>query len=278
MRPEEEAVVCANASAAMYGTATDSDGRAACEAALGMLGFNRPIWYDLPTSFQDFCAVVASSDKCHLLAFRGTKTPKDWMTDLASTPARFEWVFSGGPALGEIHSGFGHCLSDAFQRLTLPLAKADQSKPLLITGHSLGGALAALAGVCFTALHSPVPPIAAIYTFGQPRIGLRDFCESYSKLLPRKLVRFVNKCDIVPRVPFRTWDYGDYGKMIHFDSNEKPLINSAEWQSFLTQTYGGFAELVEFTLNLRTDVGDHSMTEYRRLVEQNQTALSALLR
>jgi triacylglycerol lipase len=207
------------------------------------LGFDHYIWYDLPTSFKDFYAIVASSPECHLVAFRGTKTPKDWMTDLASTPARFEWVFSGGPSLGEIHSGFGHCLADAFQRLILPLAKCDQNRPLLITGHSLGGALAALAGICFTALHSSVPPISAIYTFGQPRVGLRDFCESYSRFLPKKLIRFVNKRDIVPRVPFRAWDYSDYGQMIHFDSTEIPVINSAEWQNFLTETYGSFGEM-----------------------------------
>ena len=199
------------------------------------------------------------------------------MEDLACTPVRFDWVFNGGPAIGEIHAGFGHCLADRLAAIISALSSRDLTKPLLITGHSLGGALAALAGACFTVLGSSVPTVSAIYTFGQPRIGLHDFCNTYSRVLGDKLVRFVNKQDLVPRVPFRGWDYSDEGTMIHFDSSGTPLIQSTEWQSFLARSLQSLEDFVEIVSHVRVDVGDHSMAGYQDMVEKNQAPLAALL-
>jgi hypothetical protein len=277
MKPQEEALLCANASEAIYGTAADPVGQASSQATMEALGFSNLVWIDLTTIFKDVCAFVVSSDECHLLVFRGTKVPQDWMEDLACTPVRFDWVFTGGPAIGEIHAGFGHCLADRFGAITTALSSRDLAKPLLITGHSLGGALAALTGACFTVLGSPVPTVSAIYTFGQPRIGLHDFCNTYSRILANKLVRFVNKQDLVPRVPFRGWDYSDEGTMIHFDSSGKPLIQSPEWQGFLGRTLQSLEDFTEMITHLGVDVGDHSMAGYQDLIEQNQPALGALL-
>jgi hypothetical protein len=240
-------------------------------------GFGDFVWIDLTGVFKDICAFVATSADYHVLVFRGTKEPQDWMTDLACTPVRFEWVFDDAPAIGEIHAGFGHCLSDGFDVILAALTPRDRTKPLLITGHSLGGALAALSGACFAVLGSPVPPVSAIYTFGQPRIGLHDFCNTYSRVVAERLVRFVNKDDLVPRVPFRNWDYSDEGTMIHFDSAGTPSIESLEWRSFLSRTLQSLGDFLEIISHVRIDVGDHSMTGYRALVEQNQAALALLL-
>lgn len=277
MNPQQEALLCAQASAAIYGTMDDPAGRESSQASMETLGFSQFAWIDLTTVFQDVCAFIVSSDEYHLLVFRGTKLPQDWIEDLACTPVRFDWVFNGGPAIGEIHAGFGHCLADELNAITSALSLRDLSKPLLITGHSLGGALAALAGVCFTVFGSSVPTVSAIYTFGQPRIGLHDFCNTYSRILADKLVRFVNQEDIVPRVPFRNWDYSDVGTMIHFDSSGKPSVQSTEWQNFLARTLQSLGDFCEMIGHIRVDVGDHSMSGYLDLIEQNQATLASLL-
>jgi hypothetical protein len=277
MKPEEEALLCARASEAIYGTDTDPVGKDYSQTALAAMGFSQFVWIDLAGVFKDLCAFIVSSADYHLLVFRGTKLPQDWMTDLACTPVRFDWVFTGGPAIGEIHAGFGHCLADGLSDIITALASRDPTKPLLLTGHSLGGALAALSGACFTVLGSPVPAVSSIYTFGQPRIGLHDFCNTYSRIVSDKLVRFVNKKDLVPRVPFRNWDYSDEGTMIHFDSAGTPSVQSVEWQSFLTRTLQSLGDFFEIASHLRVDAGDHSMTGYRGLIEQNQAALGPLL-
>jgi len=242
------------------------------------LGFSNFAWIDLTTLFKDVYAFVASSDDYHILAFRGTKIPQDWIEDLACTPARFDWVFNNGPAIGEIHAGFGHSLSDALNDIQTALSARDLTKPLLITGHSLGGALAALSGACFTVLGLTAPTISAIYTFGQPRIGLHDFCNTYSRILGDKLIRFVNKQDLVPRLPFRNFDYSDEGTMIHFDSSGNPSIESPEWQNFLARSLQSFRDFAQMIENIRVDVGDHSITGYRELVAAKQAALAPLLK
>jgi len=277
MTPEAEALLCAQASEAIYGTSADPIGKDSSRTLMAAAGFDDFVWIDLAGVFKDICAFVVTSAEHHLLVFRGTKLPQDWMTDLACTPVRFEWVFTGAPAIGEIHAGFGHCLSDGYSRIIDALASRDRTKPLLITGHSLGGALAALSGACFAVLGSPVPPVSAIFTFGQPRIGLHDFCNTYSRVVAEKLVRFVNKQDLVPRVPFRNWDYSDEGTMIHFDSAGTPSIESLEWRSFLSRTLQSLGDFLEIISHVRIDVGDHSMTGYRAVVEQNQTGLASLL-
>jgi hypothetical protein len=277
MKPEESALLCAEASAAIYGTTQDPTGKDSAPAAMTSRGFSDLEWINLTGIFEDICAFVVSSEDYNLLVFRGTKVFQDWTEDLACTPVRFDWVFKGAPAIGEIHAGFGHCLSDGLGAIVDCLSGRDTTKPLLITGHSLGGALAALAGACFTVLASPVPAVSAIYTFGQPRIGLHDFCNTYSRILDGRLVRFVNKKDLVPRVPFRNWDYSDAGKMIHFDSSGKPGLESTEWRNFLARTLQSLGDFVQMTSHLGVDVGDHSITAYRDLVQQNQAALGPLL-
>ena len=132
MNPEAEALICAQASLAIYGTPADPAGTASSQAAMAALGFSDLVWIDLTTVFQDICAFIVTSDQYHLLVFRGTKVPQDWMTDLACTPVRFDWVFTNGPAIGEIHAGFGHCLADRLQAIIAALSSRDPKKPLLI--------------------------------------------------------------------------------------------------------------------------------------------------
>ena len=272
-----EALLCAKASSAIYGSVDDPGGTTLSEAALNPEGFTDFAWINLQTLFQDVCAFVASSPDYNLLVFRGTKIPQNWMTDLACTPARFDWIFTAAPALGEIHAGFGHCLADGLKEIITILADRNPNKRLLVTGHSLGGALAALAPVCFSVMNTNIRPVDAIYTFGQPRIGLHSFCNTYSQMLKDRLVRFVNKQDLVPRVPLRGWDYSDEGKMIHFDSMGTPSIQSEEWQGFLARTLQSFGDFWEIVSHIGVDVGDHSMAGYLALIEQNQGVLQPLL-
>jgi len=83
--------------------------------------------------------------------------------------------------------------------------------------------------------------------------------------------------DVVPRVPFRGFDYGDEGIMIHFDSSGKPTLQSPEWQGFLARTIQSIKDVVEMVGDLRVDVGDHSITGYREIIETKKTELAALL-
>ena len=65
--------------------------------------------------------------------------------------------------------------------------------------------------------------------------------------------------------------------MIHFDSSGNPSIEAPEWQNFLARSLQSFGDFAEIMSHLTVDIGDHSMTGYRQLVEQNQHALIPLL-
>ena len=215
------------------------------------------------------------------------------MTDLHSTPGRFAWFFDGAPDVGEVHAGFAFALRHSWERITIamnhvipPLATPVENlqglsttpqRTLWITGHSLGGALAALAGAVFSMLPGHIiRPVGGVYTFGQPRIGLHNFCGNYDRLLQLKTFRFINKEDLVPRVPFRGWDYSDLGQMIHFDSNGVPRRESRQWTNFLARTFESFEEFFNIATHFNPDVGDHSRTGYEQLVRDRQAQLEAL--
>lgn len=131
-----------------------------------------------------------------VLAFRGTRDLKDWAADL-----RF---FKKAIARRiRVHEGF---LGDADSLLPrvvdylLPSRLPKTScKPLLITGHSLGGALASLAAYF---LQREGFTVRGVYTFASPRVGNPGWRNAYlhSGLWP-KTFRIARAGDAVPHVP-----------------------------------------------------------------------------
>ena len=72
--------------------------------------------------------------------------------------------------------------------------EAVKGKPLFITGHSLGGAVATIAARRLDAERR----IAACYTYGSPRVGTEDWVAQ----IKTPIYRIVNSADPVPIVPF----------------------------------------------------------------------------
>lgn len=131
---------------------------------------------------QSSSALVLSIPQSNLLivAYRGTDEPEDWKLNLSVKPV--EW------GAGRAHRGF----VTAFRNLEREIAAllAGRSERLVLTGHSQGGAVAALAGTQFTA--------SAVYTFGAPRAATT---EVFSKASSIPHFRIVNGFDPVPELP-----------------------------------------------------------------------------
>jgi hypothetical protein len=64
-------------------------------------------------------------------------------------------------------------------------------------------------------------PVQGVYTFGQPRVGNKDFAAAVNEKLGSGIYRFVNDRDIVPRVPLFTMGFCHYGNQTFFDSDGK---------------------------------------------------------
>ena len=136
------------------------------------------------------CGLIGERDKAVILAFAGTD-PGIWqnlVTDFTPVPH----------AGSDTHDGFRVAAEAARPQIDRALQLCRQSgNPLFVTGHSLGAALAALAGV--RAANAGIPP-RAIYTFGMPRVGGPQFAASYGDL-GKVTYRLVHGIDLVARVP-----------------------------------------------------------------------------
>ncbi len=123
------------------------------------------------------------------LAFRGTEANS--IIDIkADCTANITECETGG----KIHAGFSEAFAVVADEIQ---AKIDEEvykeSPLLITGHSLGGALATIAAKKLNHQGG----IAACYTFGAPRVGNEDWISSFKS----PVYRVVNAADCVTMLP-----------------------------------------------------------------------------
>ena len=142
--------------------------------------------------------------------FPGTASAQDWLTDLKVR--KIAW--------GETraHRGF----ATAFRSVAGPLlAHLKSARQIIITGHSLGGALATLAAdLCSEA----GLPVAAVYTFGSPRVGNGPFARAYNARLAHCTFRVVNARDPVPHVPWLLGTYRHVDTQVYLNANGFAVI------------------------------------------------------
>lgn len=187
-----------------------------------------------------------------VVAFRGTSPfdADDWSTDFDLSWCKFK-------GMGKTHMGFMSALGlkkyykdddplgdyygcwpkeveqDDLQSLAYytireklrEIMKHNTNAKFIVTGHSLGGALAILFPAIL-AMHEEweiLDRLEGIYTYGQPRVGDEKFGQFMMKKLRAhniKYYRIVYAYDVVPTVP---WDnifmmFKHFGTCIHFNS------------------------------------------------------------
>jgi len=138
-------------------------------------------------------ALVAESEAETIVAFRGSASIRDWIDDgqfyLASIP----------PYFGRVHVGFSRVLISLYAELSPYLQRGN----VAITGHSLGAAVAVLASCSVPVLSKP------LYLFGCPKVGDRQFADSYQ----HRVYRVINDLDPVCHAPF-DWLYRHVGEEV----------------------------------------------------------------
>ncbi|KAJ7966609.1 Lipase [Quillaja saponaria] len=201
-------------------------------------------YQDLPSTQAIMVQDTRTQPNLIIVAFRGTE-PFDgdaWRTDIDISWFEIENV-------GKIHGGFMKALGlqknkgwpkeidrgngdqnrqyayyEIRQKLRDVLEKNENAK-FILTGHSLGGALAVL----FTALlayHEEellLERLEGVYTFGQPRVGdikFGDFMNDKLKKYTVRYIRHVYSNDIVPRIPSddKSLLFKHFGLCHHFNS------------------------------------------------------------
>lgn len=151
---------------------------------------------------------VVENDDMVVMAFRGTEGVRDVLSDLIFFPR--PWVARGIPA-GRVHRGFARALAHVLPALVAALPT--QPKPLVLSGHSLGGAMATLAASQL--------PASGLYTFGEPRAGNAEFARFLDRQSEEGLTyhRYVDCCDLVTRVPPGFMGFKHAGELHYIDAD-----------------------------------------------------------
>lgn len=159
---------------------------------------------------MDVQAIQRTIDDKTVIAFRGTSAIGDWIRDLA-------WRPICDPKLGWCHAGF---LTGG--ALYMAKATASSGNPPILTGHSLGGALALVVGALMAL--SGRPP-AAVVTFGAPRVGMGRFTQSLASVEVRQYRR---GDDPIPDVPFFIWPLLRFAHVRSLIAIGKPMVPAIE--------------------------------------------------
>jgi len=205
-------------------------------------------------------ALLAADDGTILLAFRGTEPDKlqDIMADL-------NCGFVPGP-YGKVHSGFNTALNYILPEVLQAIKQIrTKNQSLWVSGHSLGGALAALATAY---LGENRQHVNGLYTFGMPRVGDSTFADYFNMKYKRRTFRFVNNNDLVTRVPMRAMGFSHVGTHYYFDEEGKLHLDEKLdlWTRFTNAVNKSFEELANVAMD---GVKDHSMDMY--LAHSSQT-------
>jgi triacylglycerol lipase len=181
----------------------EANGRVLLETLLKAAGFQLLATFD-QDSTQGY---LAQNDDFAVVAFRGTTSDRDWAVNRDLLPGKAR--IPGHPRNVKVHGGFLAAFIPIEVDLRVSLHELTGDRPIYITGHSLGGALALVASAVLggTQAGTNLVPlgdrIAAVYTFGAPRVGGRDFEEC----VKAPHYRVVNHSDLVPWMP-PTWVFG----------------------------------------------------------------------
>ena len=133
--------------------------------------------------------------KMVVLSFRGTKSKVDVLHDFQIGQV----ILKGVASWGRVHKGFIKYYETVERDIRSLMVKSSMNlRQLVVTGHSLGGAVATIAAALLA--HEFSSFRVTCITFGSPRVGDRPFREWYSTYVANSF-RFVNANDIVVHAP-----------------------------------------------------------------------------
>lgn len=203
-----------------------------------------------------------------MVVFSGTMSIPDWVDDFSYKqdkvsliqfyqnliPLPVQTPGSGTTTFG-VHEGFFSILK-AISKPLFDEIQTTNYPNLIISGHSLGGALATMYGMQAALLYPNKNIIH--YTFAAPKSGDNLYAHNFNLLVPQSH-RFANLSDIVPSVPLAASPVVDLS--LHSALKSESIIEETEY----TQT-GGYEW---FQINLGSLGDNHSRAYTLFLASKN---------
>jgi triacylglycerol lipase len=214
-------------------------------------GFIRVTGFDNKSSQA---AIVEHNDYI-CMAFRGTDELEDWLDNIKITATR--------QLFGSFHLGFWEAVQDIWPPMLARYEEAQKngSRPLFITGHSLGGAMATIAAAIM--MHEN-KAVAGVYTFGQPRAMRPLTSMKFNAQYKGIFFRFHNNNDIVTRVPAAVGGFRHVGTYLYISEERIIIENAGFWFRFLDYIDGALSHIKKRGLDM---IADHDIDEYLAAVK-----------
>jgi hypothetical protein len=161
--------------------------------ALGAIEFDTPTLFgDAKTGTQGF-GTHRAKDNTLVLSFRGTEPNRfsDIATDL-------KFSLDAWQAGGKVHHGFAEAAKGIQGQVDAYLSKFTKLSMVLLTGHSLGAAIATLYASLLAQQTANKDVAIEAVVIGSPRVGDASFAKTLKGVT---IHRIVNCCDVITHLP-----------------------------------------------------------------------------
>jgi predicted lipase len=153
-----------------------------------------------------------TKDNQIVVSFRGSVNTENWITNLDYIQTPYKSVPGA-----QVHEGFYTAytaVSSQVINAVKALKTAHPTATYLITGHSLGGALATFAGVDIKTTLG-VTTTMSMYTFGSPRTGNQAFSDFvFKQFSTQGYQRLTHYNDVVPHLPPTEFGFNHAGNEV----------------------------------------------------------------
>ncbi|KAJ2690172.1 hypothetical protein IWW39_000982 [Coemansia spiralis] len=184
-------------------------------------------WHvDIPLS--DGLIGVHTHDKEIVVAWAGTHRYRALITDMSVMTVPYMGT------KGNVHSGFLESVQGAGRTVESHLRRLMTDYPdymVVFTGHSKGGAEAALSALDLVGRVDGLRERVRVWTFGEPRLGDTHFATIYNKLLGPVTYRVTSAADPVVAMPPRfLFDYCHHNLEIWISNAEGDIYVGEEFR------------------------------------------------